>query len=109
MLAYYLQWYMFEAWRPLLFCDEDQEAKITRDPVAAAARSDHALQKVHSKTLDDGSQVHSFQTLLDLLGGIVRNVCRVPGAPDDAPTFDVVTTPSVKQQCAFELLETIET
>jgi transposase len=107
MLAYYVQWHMLEAWRPLLFCDEHQEAKATRDPVAPAQRSEAALQKVHSKTLEDGSRVHSFQTLLKLLGGIVRNVCRVPGAPPDAPTFDVVTTPSAKQQRAYDLLETI--
>ena len=91
-----------------MFCDEDQEAKPTRDPVAPAQRSGGALQKVHSKTLDDGSGVHSFQTLLKLLSGIVRNVCRIPGAPPDAPTFDVVTTPNAKQQRAYQLLEAIE-
>jgi len=108
MLAYYVQWHMLEAWRPLLFCDEDQAAKATRDPVAPAKRSDQALRKVHSKTLDDGSEVHSFQTLLKVLSGIVRNVCRVPGKGPDAPTFDVLTTPNAKQQQAFKLLETIQ-
>jgi transposase len=34
MLAYYVQWNMMEAWRPLLFADEDQQAKAQRDPVA---------------------------------------------------------------------------
>lgn len=100
---------MLEAWRPLLFSDEDQEAKRTRDPVAAAQRSDSACQKVHSKTLEDGSEVHSFQTLLKLLGGIVRNVCRIPNTAADSPTFDVTTTRNAKQQRAYELLETIET
>ena len=108
MLAYYVQWHMLEAWRPLLFCDEDQEAKATRDPVAPAERSEAALRKVRSKTLDDGSEAHSFQTLLKVLSGIVRNVCRVPGAGHDAPTFDVVTTPNAKQQRAYDLLGTIE-
>ncbi len=108
MLSYYVLWHMLEAWRPLLFCDEDQEAKATRDPVAPATRSAAALRKAHVKTLDDGSEVHSFHTLLKLLSGIVRNVCRIPGAPPDTPTFDVVTTPSAKQQRAFQLLETIE-
>ena len=108
MLAYYVQWHMLEAWRPLLFCDEDQEAKRTRDPVASAKRSASALQKVHSRTLDDGSEVHSFQTLLKLLSGIVRNVCRIPGTPPDAPYFEVVTQRSATQQRAYELLETIE-
>jgi len=107
MLAYYVQWHMLQAWRPLLFCDEDQEAKKTRDPVAPAQRSKAALEKVHSRTLDDGSEAHSFQTLLQSLSGIVRNVCRVPGAPAEVPTFDVVTTYSAKQQRTYELLKTI--
>ncbi len=107
MLAYYVLWHMLEAWRPLLFCDEDQHAKTTRDAVAPATRSEAARRKVHSRTLDDGSEVHSFHTLLTLLSGIVRNVCRVPGAPSDAPTFDVVTTPSATQQRAYQLLNTI--
>lgn len=79
MLAYYVQWHMMEAWRPLLFADEDQDGKTTRDPVAAAERSEPALQKVHSKRLADDSKVHSFRTLLDDLACIVRNVCRCPG------------------------------
>ncbi len=107
MLAYYVRWHMLEAWRPLLFCDEDMQAKVHRDPVAPAKRSQAALRKAHFRTLDDGSEVHSFHTLLKLLSGIVRNVCRVPGAPPDAPTFEVVTTSDAKQQKAFELLKTI--
>ena len=107
MLAYYVEWHMREAWRPLLFADEDQPAKSHRDPVAPAKRSDAAMRKVGSKILDDGSEVHSFQTLLKLLSQIVRNVCRVPGAGDDAPTFEIVTTPNAKQRHAYELLETI--
>lgn len=108
MLAYYVQWHMLEAWRPLLFSDEDQQAKASRDPVAPAKRSPNALRKVHSRVLDDGSQVHSFRTLLRHLSGIVRNICRVPGASPNTPTFDVVTTPNRQQQRAFDLLETIE-
>jgi transposase len=108
MLAYYVKWHMLEAWRPLLFCDEDQEAKRRRDPVAPSQRSDSAKRKVYSKTLDDGTPAHSFQTLLKLLSGIVRNICCVPGAPPDAPTFDVVTTPNSQQQRAYELLANIK-
>ena len=43
MLAYYVQWHMMEAWRELLFFDEDQDAKATRDPVAPAKRSPAAM------------------------------------------------------------------
>ena len=39
MLSYYVLWHMMEAWRPLLFADEDQQAKAKRDPVAPAKRS----------------------------------------------------------------------
>ena len=54
-LAQYVRWHMQEAWRPLLFCDEDQKAKETRDPVAPATRSAAAQEKATEKTLDDGT------------------------------------------------------
>ena len=107
MLAFYVEWHMREAWRPLLFSDEDQAAKQTRDPVAPAKRSAAALRKVHTKVLDDGTPVHSFQTLLKELSSIVRNVCRPRGAEPPAPTFEIVTTPSPTQQRAYDLLKTI--
>ena len=107
LLAYYVEWHMLEAWRPLLFADEDQAAKATRDPVAPATRSNAALRKVHAKLLDDGTVVHSFRTLLTELSSIVRNVCRRHGAEADEPTFDLLTTPNATQQRAYDLLETI--
>jgi transposase len=107
MLAYYVMWHMIQAWQPLLFADEDQEAKASRDPVAPAERSESALAKVHSKRLDDGSDVHSFNTLLEHLGGIVRNTCRCPEAGSGVPTFQLTTTPNAKQHEALELLKAI--
>jgi len=107
MLAYYVQWHMIEAWRPLLFADEDQENKASRDPVAPAERSDAALQKVHTKQLDDGSVVHSFRTPLDDLACIVSNICRCPGLEPQAPTFTKTTTPNAQQQRALNLLQSI--
>ncbi len=108
MLAYYVEWHMREAWRELMFADTDQAAKATRDPVAPAKRSKAAQAKAASHTLDDGTSAHSFSTLLADLAGIVRNTCRTPNAAPGAPTFHVVTTPSTKQQRAFELLRKIE-
>jgi transposase len=107
VLAYYVQWHMIEAWRPLLFADEDQQAKASRDPVAPAKRSEGALQKVTAKHLDDCSPVHSFQTLLHHLGEIVRNTCQCPKAGTQAPTFHKTTAPNAKQRQALELLRTI--
>jgi len=107
MLAYYVLWHMTEAWRPLLFADEDQESKSSRDPVAPAERSEGALQKVQSKQLDDHSVVHSFRTLLDDLARIVTNLCRCPGLGPEAPTFTKTTTPNPQQQRALNLLQSI--
>lgn len=107
MLAYYIERHMMEAWRPLLFADDDRVAKATRDPVAPAQRSPAAMDKVHRQTLDDGTAVHSFRTLLTDLSSIVRNHCRVSGAPADTPTFHLVTTASAKQKQALGLLKAI--
>jgi len=107
MLAYYVEWHMLEAWRELLFSDEDQEAKRERDPVAPAKRSARALKKVHSQRLDDGTQVHSFHTLLMDLATIVRNTCQRKAGGASEPRFTLTTTPSVKQKRALDLLDTI--
>jgi transposase len=108
MLAYYVEWHMREAWAPLMFTDTDTQAKAKRDPVAPAKRSDAALAKVASHTLDDGTPVHSFSTLLAELSTIVRNTCRTPGAAPDAPSFAVLTTPNAKQRRALELIEQLQ-
>lgn len=112
MLAYYVEWHMRQAWRELMFTDEDQAAKTTRDPVAPAKRSAAAMKKVLSHTLDDGTPVHSFQTLLKCLEGVVRNTCRTPvrasDAAQDTPTFEITTTPSEKQKHALELINLIK-
>lgn len=108
MLAYYVEWHMREAWRELMFADEDQAAKLTRDPVAPAKRSDAAMQKVSSRTLEDGSPTHSFQTLMKDLETIVCNTCRTPNSSPDSPSFEVTTMPSDKQRRALELIGRIK-
>ena len=107
MLAYYVEWHMRDAWREIMFADADQDAKRTRDPVAPAKRSEAALAKVADRRLEDGTPVHSFSTLMTDLGTIVRNTCRTPLAAENAPSFDVLTSPNPKQQRAFELLRQI--
>lgn len=107
MLAYYVEWHLREAWRALLFADEDQAAKAHRDPVAPAERSAAALQKAATHTLADGAPAHSFHTLLEELSTLVRNTCRTPGPTEHSPTFDLLTTPTPSQRRAFELIEQI--
>ncbi len=108
MLAYYVEWHIRQAWRELMFADQDQAAKLTRDPVAPAKRSQAAMKKVLSHTLDDGTPTHSFQTLLRELETVVRNTCRTPKTTDDAPTFRITTTQSEKQKRALELIAQIK-
>jgi hypothetical protein len=107
MLAYYVEWHMREAWRELLFADEDLDAKDRRDPLAPAQRSAKALRKASTHRLADGSPAHSFRTLLEELACVVRNTCRTQGANPDAPSFQIVTTPNATQRRAFELLRSI--
>ena len=109
MLAYYVEWHMRQAWAPLMFADEDQGAKLTRDPVAPAKRSAPAMKKVLTRTLEDGTPTHSFQTLLCELQTVVRNTCRTPTSASEAPTFQITTTQNEKQKHAFELIGQIKT
>lgn len=106
MLAYYVEWHMREAWRELMFADEDRDAKRTRDPVLPARRSDAARDKIASRRRPDGTDLHCFTTLLDTLATIVRNTCRVPGDTTKA-TFDILTTPDALQRRALELVDNI--
>ena len=107
MLAYYVEWHMREAWRELMFADTEQQAKATRDPVAPAKRSAATEHKAARHTLDDGTPVHSFRTLLEELSTVVRNTCRTRGSGNDMPTFEIVTTANPKQTRAIELLQSI--
>ena len=107
MLAYYVEWHMREAWRELMFADEDLRRKTRRDPVAAAQRSKAALEKVATHTLPDGSPVHSFRTLLQELSTIVRNTCQPAVGAVAAMTFQMTTIPNPTQQRALHLLQSI--
>jgi transposase len=107
MLTYYVRRYMSDVLRPLLFADEDQEAKLIRDPVAPAKRSEDALEKVSTKTLADGTPAHSFKTLLDHMSTITRDLCIQKADGADANTFSIDTSPNPKQQKVYELLETV--
>ena len=107
MLAYYVEWHMREAWREMLFADEDLEAKKHRDPVAPAKPSKAAVTKAQTGRLADGNRAHSFHTLMRELSGIVRNTCRRKGGTEQEGTFEMMTTANETQQRALRLLDTI--
>ena len=104
MLAYYVEWHMRQDVAPLLFDDDDKAAaeKVRTSVVAPAQRSASAQQKVHNKRTKDDLPVHSFQTLLSDLATIVAN--RIQPKDANIPAFEIVTTPTVLQQRALDLL-----
>jgi len=104
MLAYYVEWHLKEAWRELLFADEDQAAQATRVPVAPAERSAAAHAKVARRCHEDGTPIHSFHTLLTELATIVRNTCCTSSAKD-APTFAVTTQANPLQRRAMDRID----
>ncbi len=104
MLAYYVEWHMRQALAPMLFDDEDRAAaeKLRRSVVAPARRSESAERKAHFKRTDQGSVVHSFQTLLSDLATVTKN--RVQPAGNEGLAFDKITVPTPLQQRVFDLL-----
>jgi len=108
MLAYYVQWHLAEAWKPLLFADETPPAAAReRDPVAPADRSKAALAKAHTRRLADGSPAFTFRALLTHLATIVRNTMRPKDAKPGTGTFTLTTAANAKQRQALDLAEAI--
>ena len=107
-LAWYVEWHMREAWRPLLFSDTELDDDFTtRDPVATAERSESAARKASRATLEDGTPVHCFRTLIETLEAITCNQCRIKTPDDDAAAFEVTTQADATQQRALDLLKRI--
>ena len=104
MLSYYLVWHMKAALAPILFVDNDKPAAAAKrtSPVAAAQRSDEALNKAARKRTHQDTPVHSFTSLLADLGTICANQIQ---PADDMPTFTMTTSPTALQRRAFELLD----
>ena len=104
MLSYYLSWHMQARLAPLLFTDDDKPAASAArpSPVAPAARSPRALAKAATKHAPGDLPVHSFATLLADLGTICLNT--IAPADPALPGFRLVTTPTVLQRQALELL-----
>ncbi len=101
---------MREAWRPLLFADDELvEQRRTHDPVAPAQPSDSAKLQKATRQAADGTPLHSFRTLLQSLADVTRNVCRTAGqAGSCASEFELDTHLSEEQERAMELLKGIQ-
>jgi Transposase DDE domain len=102
MLAYYVEWHMRRALAPILFEDDDpQAAAAARNGIVSpAGRSPKAKSKDFLKRTEDGTPVHSFQTLLKDLATLTKNEVRV-----GQQTLHMLATPTAVQQRALELLK----
>jgi Transposase DDE domain len=99
MLGYYLAWHLRQAWKPLLF--DDEQPPIQPDPVAKARRSSEAEQKARSKRTTSGERCHSLSTLLDELATRTRNTIRLHGSA----SFEQLTQPTPTQARAHALID----
>ena len=104
MLAYYVEWHMRRALAPMLFEDQEPEDhREHRDPVARAEPPEELVRKKRTLQSEDGQAVHSFETLLEELGTLCRNRCRM-GSEDEGVTFELETRPTALQAKAMSLL-----
>ncbi len=108
MLAYYVQWHMQQALRPLTFADDEIEtAKTNADPVGPAQISDKAKKKKASKQTEDDFVAMNFRDILDNLATIVRNTIKTKPPKAKPFYFKMDTTPNEYQKKVFELLDAI--
>ena len=85
---------MRESLGPILFDDQELAAdRWTREPLTQAEPSDSARRKKAERTTPDGLPVHSFDTLLEELGTLCRNRCRIRADPSGT-TFTQDTQPT---------------
>jgi hypothetical protein len=104
MLAYYLEWHMRQALKPILFDDHDKPAAdlARASIVAKAVRSEAAMRKVNTHRTDDDLPVHSFQSLIADLATFTRNTMAMG---DSSPTFLLYPKLTHVQERAFQLLD----
>jgi transposase len=105
MLAYYIEWHMRKSLSPLLFDDEKVvEETDSLNPVTHRyQRSKKAQDKAASKKTEERLPVHSFQTLMDDLGTIVKNTIK-SNCSEVPLSFEKITQPTPVQQKALDLL-----
>jgi hypothetical protein len=104
MLAYYVQWHLAEAWKPLL--SDEAPANEARS-VASAKRSASAFAKTQTRRLADGTPALSSRGLLWHLATIVRNTMRPRDAKPGMGTFTLTTEANPKQRQAIDLAAAI--
>jgi transposase len=104
-LAYYVEWHMRKALKPLLYEDEElEERRRTRDPVKPAEASESAQAKKKTHQTAEGLVAHDFRSLLAHLGARSRVTYQVVAAGSNA-TFQQLSQPDEIQAEALRLLQ----
>jgi len=105
MLAYYLEWHMRRDLAPLLFGEEDPEARqSTRKTVVSPTRATKVAQTKRSKKVTpEGFPVQDFRGVLKTLSTQTQQIVQPPVAK--LPTFRRVPPATPYQKRAFELLQ----
>jgi transposase len=104
MLAYYVEWHMRKALKPLLYEDEElEQSRRERDPVKPAQASESAQAKKQTHQTAQGFVAHSFGSLLAHLGTRSRITYQVQAEAGNA-TFQQLSEPDALQAEALRLL-----
>ncbi len=104
MLAYYVEWHMRQALKPMLHDDEEleQQRESRTNPVTPTPRSERAKAKARQHRTEDALPVHSLRTLLLDLATVTLNVTSTTINPQ--AKINVITRPTPLQAKAFALL-----
>ena len=106
LLAYYVEWHMRNAWKPLLYEDEELErSRKTRHPVKPASASAQAKKKTHKTKA--GGVAHDWKSLLAHLGTRSRVTYEI-GQEGKGTTFQQLSQPDEIQAEALRLVGLIE-
>jgi transposase len=109
MLAYYVLWHLKEAWRPLIFTDEESNLKDKNNPVTTAKQSDSAIKKLNIKKSIHGFDLSNFKCLFARFGTITKSIVELKLVNIPPITYKVQSEMDAHQAKAFELLDTIKT
>jgi transposase len=105
MLAYYVEWHMRKALKPLLYEDEElDQQRRTRDPVKPAKPSASAQAKKKTHKTAEGLIAHDFRSLLAHLGARSRVSFQIEAEGTKA-TFQQVSQGDEIQEEALRLLQ----
>ncbi|UNC13043.1 IS1634 family transposase (plasmid) [Acidiphilium multivorum] len=104
MMAYYVEWHLRDALKPLLFQDHDRPgAEAERaSPVAPASTSPAADRKRRRRRNDQNLPISSFTDLMAHLATQTLNTAALPKAPN--ATFTTLANPTPLQAAAFDLI-----